>query len=72
MKEFLNKRIVVENVKGSKYTGILSGFKDQESKFCLSNLCILNKDGSYKATSGSGETRWFEVKKFSIIGVGNE
>lgn len=72
MKEFLNKRIIIENTQGSKYTGILGGFKDQMNKFCLTNLCILNKDGSYKAISGSRETRWFEVEKFSIVGVANE
>lgn len=70
-KSVLGKRIIIENVQGSKYLGILVGFKENNLRFCLTNLCILNKDSSYKATSGSKESRWFDIEKYSLVEVVN-
>lgn len=50
MKNFLNKDVIIQNKKtGARYFGKIVGFRDQESRFCLSGLAILNKNGDVVA-----------------------
>lgn len=65
MKELLNKRVVATNERGSKYAGILCGFKDNGTKFCLADLKIINRFGGVTA-SKTDVTRWFKVDKFKV------
>lgn len=65
LRDFLNQRVVIENARGSRYAGVLVGFRHNESEFCLSTLAIVNREGAY-TVSGSKETRWFKSNSFSV------
>lgn len=61
IRAFLNKRVLVISGKsGARYAGVLSGFKENGCKFCISNLAIINKAGDY-IVSGLPESRWFST-----------
>lgn len=38
LKSYLNKEVLIENNRGSKYLGTLVGFRDNCSRFCLADL----------------------------------
>lgn len=64
-KDFLNKRVVIENERGTRYAGVLVGFRENERQFCLGNLAIINRAGAY-TVSGSYQTRWFDADKYKV------
>jgi hypothetical protein len=64
---FLNQRVVIENSKGARYAGVLSGFRHHQKKFCLSNLAIINRHGAYTVAGGPSEHRWFSWDNHSMI-----
>lgn len=61
--EFRGKLCIITSVRGSKYIGIVSGFRRDQT--CLSHkpdfpAVILTKDGkNWKASPKNGLTRWF-------------
>lgn len=65
LKDMLHSRVIIENSRGSRYAGLLVGFRNNEQKFCLSNLAIINRAGHY-IVSGSKQSRWFSVDKFNV------
>lgn len=67
----INKIVTIENYRGSKYRGKLSGFKHKQNKFCLTRLAIINRVGAF-IVSGQPESRWFSADNFHIIDVTEE
>lgn len=69
LKRLRNKRVILTTVKLSKYEGILTGISVEANRIHISNLIILNKDGSYKATSGNPNEnkRWFNIESVKTI-----
>ena len=49
--EFKGQRVQLQTRRGACYRGLLVSTTPQS--LCLTNLTILNKDGSYKATTGA-------------------
>lgn len=66
MKQFLNQRVIIKSSHSTLYAGVLSGFKENESKFCLTKLVIMDKEGNFVAAPKSRSTRWFSVDKFEM------
>lgn len=69
LKRLRNKRVILTTVKLSKYVGTLTGISVGANSIHLSNLIILNKDGSYKAVSGNPNEnkRWFNIESVKTI-----
>lgn len=65
LRKYLNQRVVIENDRGTRYAGVLLGFRKQGTQFCLGTLAIINRVGAY-TVSGAGETRWFKTNQFQI------
>lgn len=66
LKSYLNKEVLIENNRGSKYLGTLVGFRDNCTRFCLAGLVILDKDYNTRCASKSKSSRWFYTCKFSF------
>jgi hypothetical protein len=66
MKQYLNKRVIIKSKRGTLYSGILSGFRENESLFCLTRLVVLNKQGMFVAAPKTKHARWFTTSKYEI------
>lgn len=66
LKSYLNKEVLIENNRGSKYLGTLVGFRNNRSRFCLAGLVILDKEYNTRCASKSKTTRWFNVDQFKF------
>jgi hypothetical protein len=68
----LNRRIRVQSVhSGALYEGVLVGFRQQGSLFCLSRLAIINRFGGF-ICSKYRYTRWFHTHQFTVLKVTHE
>jgi hypothetical protein len=67
LKKFLNKTIAIENGGNGKgvFYGKLAGFKENNKKFCLSNLIIVRGGGI--TAPKYRNTRWFNTSKCNFI-----
>ncbi len=66
MKILKKKDVIIQNKKTrARYFGKVVGFRDQESRFYLSVLAILNKNGDVVAPKYRN-VRWFDSDKFSL------
>lgn len=69
-RKLINKEVTITNERGAKYTGILSGVRNKDMKFCLTRLLIINKNGGIIA-SKRDKSRWFDLDKFCIVEENN-
>jgi hypothetical protein len=65
--DYHNKEVILTTVKDSKYAGLLVSKGGDSSKIALRNCIVLHKDGSYKAVSGTPETRKFNRSSIKNI-----
>jgi len=66
IESLLGKWIVIQNVKGAQYEGVLTRLNLNKGKFCLTNLNINSRVQGIIA-SKHDRVRWFDLDKFSII-----
>jgi small nuclear ribonucleoprotein (snRNP)-like protein len=68
--DLLQSLVKVTTKKNSIYTGVLTKINQKTNRFHLTDLCIFNKDGSFKTSlrRGSGEERrWFNSNSVKQI-----
>ena len=62
LKPYLNRGIEITTVRDAKYGGTLAALRSTKQQLVLSDMKILNKDGTYTAHDKHGCSRAFHLK----------